>query len=154
MAGGKNKFTVGQIIYMMISIILFPAFILFLAGDWYWIEGWIFSIWFLVMTLSNGIYLQRNDPALLAERQKVHADDQKGWDMYFVWIAYISFVAWIVIMPLDAKRYGWTALYFPVWLKILGGIALFPALYFQLDQWLIIHSLQHWSGYRQKGNNM
>lgn len=32
-------------------------------------------------------------------------------------------------MPLDAKRYGWTA-YFPVCLKVLGGVALLPALYF------------------------
>lgn len=129
MANEKNKMTVGQIIYMIISVLLFPAFILFLAGDWFWIEGWIFSIWFLVMTLSVGIYLHLNDPALLAERQKVHSDDQKGWDKYFLWVAYLSLVAWIVIMPLDAKRYGWTTIYFPVWLKVLGGMALLPALY-------------------------
>ncbi|HWP97304.1 MAG TPA: isoprenylcysteine carboxylmethyltransferase family protein [Syntrophomonadaceae bacterium] len=130
MENENNKFTVGQIIYLIISIFLFPAFILFLAGDWFWIEGWIFSIWFLVMTLSIGIYLQLNDPALLAERQKVHADNQKGWDKYFIWVAYLSSVVWIIIMPLDAKRYGWTTIYFPVWLKVIGGVALLPALFF------------------------
>jgi protein-S-isoprenylcysteine O-methyltransferase Ste14 len=131
MTNEKNKFIIGQIIYMIIFIFLFPAFILFLAGDWFWIEGWIFSIWFLVMTLSIGIYLQLNDPALLAERSKMPgADNQKGWDKYFLSVVYIIFIAWIVIMPLDAKRYGWTTIYFPLWLQVLGGMALLPSLYF------------------------
>jgi hypothetical protein len=66
MANEKYKLTVVQIIYTIIFILLFPAVILFLAGDWFWIEGWIFSIWFIVMSLTVGIYLYRNDPALLA----------------------------------------------------------------------------------------
>ena len=37
-------------------------------------------------------------------------------------------VVWFIIMPLDAKRYGWTP-YFPLWLKVLGGVALLPSLY-------------------------
>lgn len=44
-------------------------------------------------------------------------------------ILYLAFLAWLIIMPLDAKRYGWTA-YFPVWLKVLGVVTLLPALYF------------------------
>lgn len=35
---------------------------------------------------------------------------------------------WFIIMPLDAKRFGWSP-YFPVWLKVLGGVALLPSLY-------------------------
>ena len=51
---------------------MFPALLLFLSGDWFWVDGLL-----------------------------------------------IGFIAWIVVMPLDAKRYGWTAC-FPLWLKILG----------------------------------
>jgi hypothetical protein len=56
MANEKYKLTAVQIIYTIIFILLFPAVILFLAGDWFWIEGWIFSIWFIVMSLTVGIY--------------------------------------------------------------------------------------------------
>jgi protein-S-isoprenylcysteine O-methyltransferase Ste14 len=32
----------------------------------------------------------------------------------------IGFTVWILIMPLDAKRFGWSPL-FPLWLNTLGG---------------------------------
>lgn len=128
MADPKSKITPGQMLYFILSFILFPALILGLAGNWSWIEGWVFSIWFLVMTLSIGVYLQIYDPALLAERQKVRADNQKGWDRYYLWVTYSLLLVWILIMPLD-KRFGWTTFHFSLWLKIFGGIALLPALY-------------------------
>lgn len=37
-------------------------------------------------------------------------------------------IVWFIIMPLDAKRFGWSP-DFPLWLKFLGGVALLPALY-------------------------
>lgn len=130
MPNESSKFTIGQIIYMIISTLVFPAIILSLAGDWFWMEGWIFSIWFLAMTLSVGIYLKRNDPALLAERSKMPgSDNQKSWDKYYQSFAYLSLVVWIIIMPLDAKRFGWS-LYFPVWLKVVGGAMLLPSFFF------------------------
>jgi protein-S-isoprenylcysteine O-methyltransferase Ste14 len=68
--------------------------------------------------------LYRNDPALLAERYKQPGTaNQKGWDKYVVYGLVLGFTLWIVIMPLDAKRYGWSV-NFPLWLKIIGGIGL------------------------------
>ena len=32
-------------------------------------------------------------------------------------------------MPLDAKRFSWSPI-FPIWIKIIGGLILLPALYF------------------------
>jgi protein-S-isoprenylcysteine O-methyltransferase Ste14 len=130
MVNGKNELKASQIINTILFVLLFPAVILFLADDWFSIEGWIFSIWFIVMTLSIGIYLYRKDPALLAERSKMPGTgNQKEWDKYLLSIFYLLFVVWIIIMPLDAKRYGWTA-YFPVWLKVLGRVALLPSFFF------------------------
>ena len=37
-------------------------------------------------------------------------------------------IIWFVLMPLDAKRFGWSPA-FPVWLKVIGGVALLPAIY-------------------------
>ncbi len=130
MEKANNKMTVGRFIFSsLITILIFPAVILFLSGDWLWLEGWIFSLWFDAMVLSNMIYLYWKDPALLAERSKAPgSDNQKQWDKYLIIGIYLWALVWFIIMPLDAKRFGWSPL-FPVWLKVLGGVALLPALY-------------------------
>jgi len=35
----------------------------------------------------------------------------------------VGFILWIVIMPLDAERFGWSPA-FPLWLKVAGCVAL------------------------------
>jgi hypothetical protein len=40
------------------------------SGDFTWPEGWIFSIWFIVLCFSTILSLYRKDPALLEERYK------------------------------------------------------------------------------------
>ena len=118
------KLTVGRIIFTLIFILMFPVLLLFLSGDWFWVEGWIFSLWFTGLCFTTIIYLYRKDPSLLAERYKRPGTaNHKKWDQVIVYGLQIGFVAWIVFMPLDAKRFGWTTP-FSVWLKILGGIGL------------------------------
>lgn len=124
MATEKTKLTAGRMILTAIYILIFPTLILFLSGDWLWIEGWIFNIWFIALCATAIIYLYRNDPALLAERYKQPGTaNQRGWDKYVVYGLVLGFILWIVIMPLDAKRYGWST-NFPLWLKTIGGIGL------------------------------
>jgi protein-S-isoprenylcysteine O-methyltransferase Ste14 len=124
MAAGSNELTMGKIIFAVVYILIFPILILFLSGDWFWVEGWIFDVWFLVMCFTVIVYLYRSDPALLTERyKKPGTANQKGWDRYFIYGLVVGFFAWIVIMPLDAKRFGWTST-FPVWLQAAGGILL------------------------------
>ena len=126
----KNKLSIGKIIFTILYLFLWPTLFLFISGDWFWIEGWIFSIWFIVLCFTTIIYLYRKDPELLAERyRKPGTANQKAWDKYVVYGLLIGFIAWIVIMPLDAKRYGWTT-DFPLWLKILGGIGLILSFFF------------------------
>lgn len=122
--------SVGKIIYAAIWILIWPALLLFLAGDWLWIEGWIFNIWFLLLCFSTISYLYRKDPALLAERFKQPGTaNQKGWDRFIVYGLVLGFITWIVIMPLDAKRFAWTA-GLPMWLKAVGGIGLLLSFFF------------------------
>jgi protein-S-isoprenylcysteine O-methyltransferase Ste14 len=118
------------IISGLITAIFIPAIVLFLSGDWRWLEGWIFALWFVAMVLSNMVYLYLKDPALLAERSKAPgSDNQKKWDKYLLSAAYILAGVWFILMPLDAKRFAWSPA-FPVWLKVVGGVMLIPALYF------------------------
>jgi len=61
-----------------IYILIFPAFLLLIAGDTTWPEGWIFCIWFLLLCYSTILYLYRRDPTLLEERYKQPGCRQPG----------------------------------------------------------------------------
>lgn len=119
----------GFILSTLLSALTCPAIILLLGGNWRWLEGWIFALWFDVMVLFNGMYLYWKDPELLAERTKAPgSDNQKPWDRYLLLGIYVIAILWLLIMPLDAERYHWSPA-FPLWLKVVGGLALLPALY-------------------------
>lgn len=130
MTAQNNKISSGQIAFSVIWISLLPVLLLVLAGDWFWIQGWIFNIWYIVLGFSTVIYLYFRDPGLLIERlRKPGTGGEKGWDKYWLYIFLVLFIIWFVIMPLDAKRYLWTA-NFPLWLEIIGGILLLVGFYF------------------------
>ena len=125
----SNNVTTGKIVLSMISLLLCPASVLFLSGDWFWVEGWIFGIWFTTLSYLSMLYLIRKDPGLLAERfRKPGTGNEEPWDRYVVYALMLGFMAWLVLMPLDAKRFRWTAA-FPLWLKVCGGIALLPSFF-------------------------
>jgi len=130
MAAPNNTISTGQMIFSVIWILLLPALFLILAGDWFWIQGWLFNIWYIVLGFSTVIYLYFKDPGLLLERlRKPGTGGEKGWDKYWLFIFLILFMIWFVIMPLDAKRYLWT-INFPLWLEVIGGILLLIGFYF------------------------
>ena len=114
---------------VVMTTLFFPAITLLLAGNWRWAEGWIFALWLVVMILSSLIYLYWKDPVLLTERTKAPgSDNQKPWDKILMGSLLSLALLWLVILPLDAERFHWSPA-FPLWLKILGGVALLPALY-------------------------
>ena len=128
-AESKKMSPVAFILNLVMSTLFFPAITLLLAGNWRWVEGWIFALWFDVMILFNIIYLYWKDPALLAERTKAPGSaNQKSWDKYLMIAILAIALLWLVVLPLDAERFHWSPA-FPLWLKILGGVALIPALY-------------------------
>ncbi len=129
MASKKIHLTTGQILLTLFYLLLLPAAIFLLSGDWFWPEGWIFSLWYLILCLSALSYLYRKDPALLLERfQKPGTSGQKGWDYYAVYGIVLIFWAWLLVMPLDAKRFGWTK-GFPWAVEGIGFFLLIPAFF-------------------------
>lgn len=111
------------------TTLFFPAFIMLLAGNWRWVEGWILATWLVVMILFNMGYLYWKDPALLAERTKrPGSENQKPWDRYVSILILTIALVWLVVLPLDAGRFHWSPA-FPSWLEIVGGVSLLPALY-------------------------
>jgi len=113
-----------KVVFAFLYILIFPALILLLSGDLFWPAGWIFCIWFILLCFWTILYLYKKDPALLEERyRQPGSGNQELWDRSVVYGLVIGFTLWIIIMPLDAKRFGWSPV-FPLWLNILGGAGL------------------------------
>jgi protein-S-isoprenylcysteine O-methyltransferase Ste14 len=127
----NTKMSFGKLIRSIIlTFLVFPAVILGLGGSITWVEGWIFSLWFMVMILSTVIYMYVKDPELLAERRKAPGSGhQKRWDVYILYIIFILSILWILVVPLDAQRFRWSPV-FPLWLKIIGVLLLVLSIYF------------------------
>jgi protein-S-isoprenylcysteine O-methyltransferase Ste14 len=119
-----------EVIIKSFSPFIWLIIILFLSGNWLWVEGWLFGLWFIILSISRTVYLYRKDPELLNERsRKPGTGNQKEWDKYITRLIPVILVVWFFIMPLDAERFMWTV-NFPIWLKVLGGILLLISFFF------------------------
>jgi protein-S-isoprenylcysteine O-methyltransferase Ste14 len=98
-----------RLLFTAAYLLVWPALMLLLAGDWRWPEGWIFGGWFVAVGASTVVWLARRDPGLLAERYRMPGTGgQSGRDRVIVYLLTVGFIAWIVLMPLDARRFHWT----------------------------------------------
>jgi protein-S-isoprenylcysteine O-methyltransferase Ste14 len=105
------------------AAILFGA-----AGTLAWPAGWGFMALFFGATLPMGLRLAREDPALLAERMRSPIQPgQPAWDRVILSLLVSAMLVWLVLMPLDAVRFGWSAM--PAWLQWVGGAGLLLSLW-------------------------
>ena len=83
---------------------------------------------FFGFALAMVLWLAREEPELLAERMS--SPIQRGqplWDKVFVAAVVLLFLAWLIVMPLDAVRFGWSEV--PGWLQFLGALGLVLSFY-------------------------
>jgi protein-S-isoprenylcysteine O-methyltransferase Ste14 len=125
MNGTKNtsaNSSLWQVIISFFYLLIYPVLLFWLSGDWSWAEGWIFSIGFCSLSFAIVLYLYFKDSALLNERfGSPFQKEQKSWDKTLLVFVMLGFFVWFVVMPLDAKRFGWSPP-FPLWLKIIGTV--------------------------------
>jgi protein-S-isoprenylcysteine O-methyltransferase Ste14 len=122
-----NKPTRSHLIALLIFVLFWPTLMLIISGDWLWPECWLFAGWFILTMGTIAVYLYFKDPELLMERlRKNGSGNQKAWDKYFIILLRIICIIWFVIMPLDAKRWGWTRT-LPLYIKLSGITLLLTA---------------------------
>ncbi len=105
------------------------ALALFLAaGTVAWPAGWAFMVLFFGFTVALSLWLLRYNPGLLTERMTgIGKSDQKTWDKVFFVVAEMLFLAWLVLMPLDAVRFHWS--HVPTWLQAVGALLMLGSFY-------------------------
>jgi protein-S-isoprenylcysteine O-methyltransferase Ste14 len=109
--------------------------VLFISGNWFWVEGWIFGLWLVALCYAVLFYMYFFDPELYMERtQRPGREGEKGWDRYFMYWLYIGFTLWLVISPLD-ERFKWTS-NFPWVLEVIGFIFLVVCFYLFLKSYM------------------
>jgi protein-S-isoprenylcysteine O-methyltransferase Ste14 len=124
------ELTPGRKLVAAFELFAWPSLVVALSGDAGWLYGWIFVAWFLALCISCIVWLYRHDPALLVERfRKPGTGAQLGWDRYLFGVLLLLIAAWFVIMPLDAKRYHWTASW-PDWARAVGALGMAGSSFF------------------------
>jgi protein-S-isoprenylcysteine O-methyltransferase Ste14 len=118
------KVLVGELVYLFLFFTL-PLFLA--AGTIAWLAGWIFLVLFFSFVLAITLWLFRHNPDLLKERMAIIRPDQKTWDKVGFAVTYLVFLAWLILMPLDAVRFHWSQM--PVWLQVAGAIILICSFY-------------------------
>src|SRR6266498_1737953 len=109
--------------FVVLALALFVA-----AGTLVWRAGWAFLVLFFGFTIALSRWLLRHNPGLLTERMTgIGKPDQKTWDKLFFVVANLFFLAWLVVMPLDAVRFHWSQM--PPWLQLVGAILLLGSFY-------------------------
>ncbi len=114
-----------------VGVLGLTALMLWLSGNWRWVEGWIFGGWWLCFMAAMVLWLHYKDPALLAERlRKPGSGGESRTDMAILIGLKVCFMASIGVPALD-MRFGWTPR-LPLWSEVCGGILLLGGSFFML----------------------
>jgi protein-S-isoprenylcysteine O-methyltransferase Ste14 len=109
--------------YGAMALVLFGA-----AGSIVWPGAAIFLAEMILCSLVGGLWLAKHDPGLVAERlgppiQKA----QPTADKILLTVLILMIFAALVVMALDAVRFGWS--YVPPWVQAIGELVLLLSLW-------------------------
>jgi protein-S-isoprenylcysteine O-methyltransferase Ste14 len=115
--------TQGLMTFLVFALALFVP-----AGSIAWAAAWVYLIMFFGFVTALTVWLLRRNPALLEERMAGRRKpNQQAWDKLLMAVAGACFVAWFVLMALDARRFSWSAM--PVWWQVVGAAILLSSFY-------------------------
>jgi protein-S-isoprenylcysteine O-methyltransferase Ste14 len=109
--------------YGAMGLVLFTA-----AGSINWPGASIFLAEMILFSLVGGLWLARHDPALVAERLRPPIQRaQPTADKILLTVLILMIFAALVVMALDAVRFGWS--HVPPWVQAIGELILLLSLW-------------------------
>ena len=110
-----------MVVQTTLSLAAMGAILFLAAGDWRWPQGWVFLGELGLSSFAVSFWLLRHDPALLESRMSAPVRrDQMPWDRIFMLAVAPVFIGWMVLIALDARRFGWS--HVPLWAQALGAV--------------------------------
>jgi protein-S-isoprenylcysteine O-methyltransferase Ste14 len=108
--------------------VVFGLALFLAAGTIVWASGWVFLLLFFGFIVALTQWLLRHNSRLLTERMTgIGKPNQPVWDKVFFVVVELFFLAWLVLMPLDAVRFRWSQM--PGWLQVVGAVLLLTSFY-------------------------
>lgn len=105
----------------LLAIVLFVP-----AGTLVWPQAWAFMAVFCGCSWAIGIWLNKTDPGLLAERMKSpFSAAQRPRDRMVMGAIALAFWSWLALMALDSRRFEWS--HVPLWAEVVGGVLVLAA---------------------------
>ena len=119
---GRRARLIAKLVFQLsVMLALYAALLFGGAGTWDWPSGWAFLAVFGLCSVTVSIWLAFADPDLLDERMKPPVQKaQKTWDKLFLLVVGVAFLAWIVLMGIDARRFHWS--HVPLSLQVFGAL--------------------------------
>jgi protein-S-isoprenylcysteine O-methyltransferase Ste14 len=116
----------------LMAMLLFVA-----AGTLHWPAAWVLLAELGILGFASGLWLAWTDPDLLRERMSPFVQrDQEASDRTLMKIISLAFVVWLVFIPLDACRFGWS--HVPLWVRWIGAIAIAVSL--AIVHWTVLEN--------------
>jgi protein-S-isoprenylcysteine O-methyltransferase Ste14 len=104
----------------VIWLAIMAALLFVPAGTIRWPQAWLYLAEMGLTSVPITVWLYVHDPALLAQRIASPVQrEQAAWDRIFMLCMIAFFLAWMVIMGLDAVRFGLSQV--PVWAQGVGA---------------------------------
>ena len=108
------------IIQTVVMQAVIGAVLLGAGGDWLWPQAWAFLGETGVLSLCISVWLARRDPELLKARlTSPFKANQRAFDRAVIMVIGPLYLAWLVLIGLDAERFQWSAA--PLAAQILGA---------------------------------
>lgn len=99
---------------------LVGALLFGVAGTTRWNGAWV---WLGLLVAASIVMSLLLDPRILRERVSAPARRRlRAWDAVWAGAMGVSVPGWLVVMALDAGRFGWTAP--PAWARVAGAVVI------------------------------
>jgi protein-S-isoprenylcysteine O-methyltransferase Ste14 len=109
--------------FAIMAVLLFGA-----AGTFRWPAAWAYLLEWAVLGMWIGLWLERYDPGLLAERlAPIAQPGLRLWDRIFMVYICAVWAGWMILMGLDGGRYHWSTV--PQGLRWVGAFGIFFCIY-------------------------
>jgi protein-S-isoprenylcysteine O-methyltransferase Ste14 len=105
------------------ALVIILALVFVPAGTLRWPEAWAFLAFYILIVGGGVLWMKRKSPELLKERMS-NKSDVKKWDKIILSVYTLLFIVMIILIGLDAVRFAWSRVPWPV--EALGFLGCLP----------------------------